>query len=248
MRKKLPGLLIAAFFALVFAAFFRFALIGYGVMAACFVGLAAVLALFWGIGKLRRPKPWRIALLCLLLAGAILFTVGLIPVLRDARTDADAQADYLIVLGAGVNGTRPSLSLVNRLTAAKAYLEEFPDAVAIVTGGQGPGEEITEAEAMYRWLMEAGIAPERILREEKATSTEENLRFSLEIIAARGGDPTGKIAIVSSEYHLHRAKQLAASLGAEPVGVAGRTTYPVLRANYFIRETCAVWYGWVFGY
>ena len=248
MRKKLPPLLIAALCALVTAAFFRFALIGYGVMSLCFCGLAAVLILFWAIGRLRRPKKWRIALLCLLLAGAILFTVGLVPVLRDARTDADAKADYLIVLGAGVNGTRPSLSLVNRLTAAKAYLEEHPAALAIVTGGQGPGEHITEAEAMFLWLTEAGIAPERILREEKATSTEENLRFSLEIIASRGGDPAGKIAIVSSEYHLHRAKQLAAALGAEPVGVAGRTTYPVLRANYFIRETLAVWYGWVFGY
>jgi len=248
MKRRLHPLLISALCALVIAAFFRFALIGYGVMSACFCGLAAVLALFWGVGKLRRPKAWRISLICLLLAGAVLFTIGLVPVLHDARTDADAEADYLIVLGAGVNGTRPSLSLVNRLTAAKSYLEEFPDAVAIVTGGQGPGEEITEAEAMYRWLTESGIAPERILREEKATSTEENLRFSLEIIASRGGDPTGKIAIVSSEYHLHRAKELAASLGAEPVGVAGRTTYPVLRANYFIRETLAVWYGWVFGY
>jgi uncharacterized SAM-binding protein YcdF (DUF218 family) len=97
-------------------------------------------------------------------------------------------------LGAGLHGTTPSLSLTNRLAAALAFLEEHPDTVAIVSGGQGPGENMTEAEAMTIWLEARGIAPERIIGEPEATSTAENLENSFRIIRERGGDPDGNVA------------------------------------------------------
>ena len=225
--------------------FFRFALIGYSTLAFVFWGLAALLFLL-ALCKKRGLRRFRIILLTLTCVGVL--TVGLIeiPIIRNARTDAPENVDYLIVLGAGVNGTTPSLSLTNRLTAALAYLEANPHTTAILTGGQGPGEDVTEAEAMRIWLEARGVAPERLIKEEQATSTEENIAYSLEIIRSHG-DEGASVAIVSSEYHLYRAKCMARDAGIEAYGVAGVTSLPVLKINYFIREAFAVAYMEVFG-
>ena len=236
--------LVLAAVCLVVAAFLKFALIGYGFMAMCFVGLAAVLALY----ELCARKGWnglRRVLSAALILGFALFIACEVPVVLASRGDELTEPDYLIVLGAGVNGTVPSLSMRNRLDAALEVLTEHPDCVAIVSGGQGQGEDITEAEAMYRWLADKGSAEQRLWKEERSTSTEENLAFSLAMIEdAERLD----IAVVSSEYHLYRAKLFAReNHGIDVFGVAGRTSYPVLKANYFIREAFAVAYLWVFG-
>ena len=158
---------------------------------------------------------------------------------RAAKGAPEAEADYLIVLGAGVNGTVPSLSMLNRLTAARAYLEAHPGCVAVVSGGQGPGEEISEAEAMSRWLRANGVDGNRLLLEDRATTTLENLAFSFALIPPEGRD---RVAVVSSEYHLYRAEYLARCLGYTVAGVPARTTLPALRANYYIREALGVVY------
>ena len=235
-------------FAAVFAVlglFFRFALIGYRTIALLCWGAALLLLLFLLCRKkrLRRLRTVLIVLFCLALA---VLTALEIPIIRSARTDA-GDADYLIVLGAGVNGSTPSLSLTDRLRAAQQYMQQHPDAVAIVSGGQGSGEDITEAEAMRRWLENTGVAPERIIMEPRATTTEENVAYSLDILLERGAD-NASVAIVSSEYHLFRAKCIARAMGIDsPLGVAGKTSYPVLRLNYFLREAFAVAYLRVLG-
>ena len=233
------------------SAFFMFGLVGYSTIALTLIFIAAVVALFHLFGRIKPVKTGRIlciALASILAAGMVYFSVVEIPIIKNARTDPDCEAKYLLVLGAGVNGTEPSLSLINRLTAAKDYMGQYPQTVAIVSGGQGTGEDITEAECMRSWLVNNGISPERIISEDKATSTEENIKYALEIIAERGDDTNSKLAIVSSEYHLYRAKLIAAACGANACGVAGRTTKPLLRLNYFIREAFAVTYFWAFGF
>ena len=232
-------LLALAAIALGFAALFRFAVIGYGVTALLCVGAAAVLVLYALL-----PKRFKIMLTILLCIGAVLFTAAEVQVLRASHGEPEAQADYLIVLGAGVNGTVPSLSMLNRLHAALDYLNAHPGCTAVVTGGMGRGEQISEAEAMAVWLEAQGIAPERILWEPEATSTLENLRFSLALIPDR---EQKRIAVCSSEYHLCRAEYMGRSLGAELLGVPARTTLPVLRFNYFVREGIGMWYLWLFG-
>lgn len=154
----------------------------------------------------------------------------------------DAEADYLIVLGAGVNGTQPSRSLYERLCVAKDYLLTYPDATAVLSGGQGDNESISEAECMYRWLTAAGIASERLLREEKSTSTAENLRFSVERIEAETGETPQTVAVVSSEYHLCRAELLAKKQGIHALGVPAPTTNRVYFAQMLLREIGGVWY------
>ena len=169
-------------------------------------------------------------------------------VIKNARTDPDPKRDYLIVLGAAVYGDQPSLTLIRRLEGAADYLERYPESVAIVSGGMGPGETITEAQAMYDWLIGQGFDPARIIMEPKATSTQENLENSFAIIRARGDEPAGKVAIVSSAYHLYRAKTMARNLGVpDAAGVAAPWGYFFVMLNYFIREAFGVTHLWVFG-
>ena len=222
----------------VLAAFLRFALIGYGTTALCFAALGATILLYHLLSKALKR-----ALTVLLVLGAAVFTAALVPVVRAAGGDPDVNADYLIVLGAGVNGSAPSLSMTDRLRSALTYLEAHPDCTAIVSGGQGPDEDVSEAEAMYRWLTANGVDGGRIVLEDRATDTLENLEYSFALIP----DPDAAVAVVSAEYHLYRAKYLAAALGRTVSGVSAPTSLPVLKLNYFIREAFGVVYYHVFG-
>jgi len=235
---------ITAGIILVIAAFLKFALVGYSFLAYCLVCAAAVV-LIYGFLLNRKCRRTLIALTVLLCLGFCLFLAMEIPVIIDSFGDDDVEADYVIVLGAGVNGSKPSLSMLNRLWAANGYLHNFPDSMAILTGGQGKGEDISEAQAMYDWLVDAGIEPERLIIEDKATSTEENLKFSFEIIGDELESST--VAVVSSEYHLHRAKVMGKMLGTELYGIPARTSYPVLMINYFIREAFGMVHLYVYG-
>ena len=100
---------------------------------------------------------------------------------------------------------------------------------------------------MFDWLTAHGIAAERVIMEPKATSTMENLQLSFDIIRSLGDEPDGNIAIVSSAYHLYRAKCMAKILGAEAAGVQGNMGYPVYMLNCYIREAFGVTHLWVFG-
>ena len=225
------------------ALFLRFALRGYAWWGYLCLFAAALLLLHAYLPV----TLWRVvvALTCV---GFAYFCFVEYFIIKNARTDRDPGRDYLIVLGAAVYKDQPSLTLIRRLEGALDYLETYPDSVAIVSGGMGPGETVTEAQAMYDWLIAAGVDPARVLTEPKASSTEENLKFSFDIIRSRGDEPAGKVAIVSSAYHLYRAKCLAAKLGVpDAAGVAAPWGYFFVMLNYFIREAFGVTHLWVFG-
>ena len=192
MKHKLS--LILAGVCILAGCVFRFAMPGHDFIGYLLWLLAVLIFAFP-----RLSKTWRIVLAALLVLGAAVFAVFEAPVISNAKTDAAPQSDYLIVLGAGVNGSAPSLSMVNRLEAALDYLEAYPDAVAIVSGGQGAGEDVTEASAMHDWLVAHGMPESRIVQEDQSTSTRENLENSFAIIRSRGGDPADGVAVVSSE-------------------------------------------------
>ena len=224
------------------AAVLRFALRGYAYWAYLCLFIAALLLL-------HRFLPlvlWR-AVLILTCLGVLYFCAVEVPIIKNARTDKDPERDYLVVLGAAVYGDRPSLTLVRRLEGARDYLNAYPDSVAIVSGGMGKGETVTEAQAMHDWLIANGIPEERVLMEPEATSTLENLSKSYDIIRARGGEPDGKVAVVSSAYHLYRAKLISRSLGVEAAGVAAPWGYFFVMLNYFIREAFGVTKLWILG-
>lgn len=176
--------------------------------------------------------------LCLLLLAGIVTQAFLI---SGAKGEKEPESPYVLVLGAGVNGTVPSRTLASRLRAAQAYLEAYPEAVCIVSGGQGSGENITEAQCMYTWLTSRGIAPERIWQEDKATSTEENIAFTLALIREKTGSLPEEMAVISSEFHLFRAGLMAQEQGFQMLGVPARTTPMPLRVHYYFREMLALW-------
>jgi len=167
-------------------------------------------------------------------------------IVKDAFTEDVPQIDAIILLGAAVRGNVPSQAMLHRCDGALEFLRNHPRVVAVLTGGQGVNEDITEAEAMFRYLTERGISPDRLLLEEKAGSTTENLRFSFSLLRENGLEPDGHCAIVSSPYHLHRAKKMAKSMGVSAYGVAGRLGLPVAGLNYFIREAFGLMYLAVF--
>ena len=204
------------------------------------MGMAAFGALIFVFPRLPHTGQWILG--ALVVIAAIGFVILELPVLRSAHTDENPKADYLIVLGAKVNGTTPSHAMHDRLTAALDYLNAYPDATAIVSGGQGDDEGISEAEAMRIWLEAHGVAPGRILLEDRSETTRQNLENSFAIMRERGADPADGVAVVTSEYHLYRAREIASALGAKPIGVAARTSIFGMRVNYFIREGFAVGY------
>lgn len=149
----------------------------------------------------------------------------------------------VVVLGCRVYGERASLSMQERLEAAYAYLMEHEDSVCVLSGGKGDGENITEAECMYRYLVNKGIAPERLYKEEASTTTRENLLYSMQLIKAEGLHPV--IAIATSEYHEYRAGLIADSLGIEHAALPGKTAI-WLFPTYYVRELYAILYEWIF--
>ncbi|MBP1534991.1 MAG: YdcF family protein [Ruminococcus sp.] len=119
--------------------------------------------------------------------------------------------EVLIVLGCQVIGDEPSEMLQSRLDAAYDAMEKYPDAICIVTGGKGNGEGITEAECMIRYLTKKGADSSRIIAEDKATSTEENLKYFLQLTDKRD------IAIVTDGFHQYRGALAAKNEGAQKV-------------------------------
>lgn len=225
---------------------------GYDFTGLFLLGLAALIPMYHGIKWLSvhhrgLGKGLHMALTLFLALFFLAMTVTAGIIVRSSRGTAEPESRYLVVLGAGVNGTVPSRSLRERLDAAYEYLTEHADSVAIVSGGQGSGEDITEAQCMYDYLTDKGIDPERVWMEPEATSTLENLRYSLSVIQERTGLRPGKIAIVSSEYHLHRAGIFSGWLDVDAELVPARTGILPLRWNYYLREIFAVWYYSLFG-
>lgn len=151
----------------------------------------------------------------------------------------DYREDAVIVLGAGVRGDKVTLPLKLRLDKAVDYHAENPDALIIVSGGQGFQETVTEAYAMEKYLVEQGVNPEIILKEEKASSTAENMKFSKEILD-RHLSVDYNIAVVTSGFHVFRGMILAKNTGFQNVTHihSGLQWYNVLPS--YLRETLAV--------
>ena len=152
------------------------------------------------------------------------------------------SVEYVVVLGAKVNRDGPSVSLMDRICAAYEYAQEHPDTVLILSGGQGTDEPVTEAQCMHRELIDLGLHPRQLRQERQATSTWENLKYSLDLIEAETGSRPSKIGVLSSEYHLLRASLFARACNVEFVGIPARTSRWGQRINHFMREVAGVWH------
>ena len=154
------------------------------------------------------------------------------------------KEDALIVLGCGIKGETVTPMLKYRLDKAVEYHEKNEDAMIIVAGGQGPQEHITEASAMAKYLIAEGIPQEKILKEDKSTSTYENLIFSKKILDEYFNRPY-ILALTTNKFHIYRAEHIAYRNGIKVNRIhAGLSMYN-LPVNY-VREFFAVIIAWFF--
>ena len=174
------------------------------------VGFGAVILLVALLFK--KLAKWLKVLLIAGLSIAVIFSSFLI--IYGKSDNVTYREDAVIVLGAAVHGKTPSLTLKKRLDKAVEYHSQNPDAVIIVSGGQGAQEDITEAEAMQNYLINNGVTADKIIKEEAATSTYENFTFSKEILDSHF-DSDYTTAFITNEYHTLRAGLCAKQAGFE---------------------------------
>lgn len=199
----------------------------------CLLGL--LLLLFFG--RLSKKGGWKQAVVrlvaafyCLGLAWAGYLTC----LMFSATLNPPPEGTNVIVLGAQVYGPESmGISLTNRVNRACAYLEENPEALCIVTGGQGGDEPCPEALTQKNVLESMGIDESRIFLEDQSHNTRENLKFAMEI--AQEQEMGEEVAIVTQGFHMYRATQLAKAAGFTPYSLVAETD-PLLFPEYYGRE------------
>ena len=230
----------------------KFMIRGYSFTALVCLGIIGVILFYTLMPLVGRVFPQfarvtTIVFTVLLLCGLALFSFTEYHIIQASFGTPDAEAEYLVVLGAKVRDDGPSVSLWDRINAAADYLKAHEDTIAIVSGGQGEDEPITEAQCMHDELVKLGIDESRIWMEDKATSTDENMRFTLDLIEEKTGTRPEKLAILSSEYHLYRSSLMAKKLGIEFVGVPAKTSRLSQLVNHAMREVAGVRHFYIFG-
>ena len=142
----------------------------------------------------------------ILLSAVILFFCG--KVITGSLVNTAGQADYAIVLGLALENGEPTPDLLARLDTAREYLDEYPDARLILTGGNADESGRTEADVMRELLTRQGVPEDRLILEDQAQTTEESFTNIAEMIPAE--EP---VVMISSDYHMDRAVRKASESG-----------------------------------
>ena len=192
------------------------------------------------LNKLYTKRCLKIIINCVFTVAALLIVGAIIIscMMAGAMIKTPQSGTTAIVLGGQVRGTEPSLMLKRRLDAALEYLNSNPDAMCIVSGGQGNHEDISEAQCMFDYLTGRGISPDRVIMEDKSTSTQENLQYSTQIMRDMGMDM--QAVIVTDGFHQWRGQHFAKQYGIHTVYAKSCDTPYYLAAGYWIREIFAV--------
>ena len=207
-----------------------------GLIIVCAVFSRQLLDLIKKICSSKAVKGFFISFVALVSAFLLLFAGTFLYVLVGAKTTATDE-ETVIVLGCLVKGDVPSAQLRWRINAAEKYLNEHPEAVAILSGGQGERENVSEAQCMFSEMVKDGIDPSRLYKEEKSTDTRENILFSVDIIKEKG--LSDSVAIVSNNYHVARAKLIARKSGLDAAGISA---YSDPTPVFFTREVFGIWW------
>ena len=178
------------------------------------------------------PKILRTLLLIAICAGILMLAVCEGFVLRGFSSRAPAGLDYLIVLGAQVREDGPSAVLKYRLDAAAQYLQENNSTICIVTGGKGAAEPFPEGQGMKDYLVKAGIPEDRIIVEDRALNTVQNIQYSMALMSS----PNAPTAIVTNNFHVTRGLALARGQGLTDVYAIAAPSDPLFLPNNMLRE------------
>ena len=178
------------------------------------------------------PKILRTLLLIAICAGVLLLALCEGFVLRGFGSRAPAGLDCLIVLGAQVREDGPSAVLKYRLDAAAQYLQENNSTVCIVTGGKGAAEPFPEGQGMKDYLVKSGIPEDRIIVEDRALNTVQNIQYSMALMSS----PNAPTAIVTNNFHVTRGLALARGQGLTDVYAIAAPSDPLFLPNNMLRE------------
>lgn len=188
-------------------------------------------------------SPWLKAFFALILVGVLSFGGLFAAVMYGSYNHITGDPQVMVILGCRVMpGGEPSMLLQDRLKTALDYLEEDPDILLVVSGGQGSNEPVSEAACMAGWLEERGISEDRIFQEDQSSNTKENLIFSKDLLAREGID-VGEtdVLVVSNGFHLTRARMLAERFGYGEVStLAAPSSHIPSRIQMYIREPLAL--------
>ncbi len=185
-----------------------------------------------------------------LLLGVWVCSVGAFWAMLSQQVNALGQADQvapqaIVVLGSGTPKGQPSPALRARLDTAHALAAAHPQAWVVVSGGVDFGETLSEGEVMGNYLRQQGLDPARILQEERSTSTELNLQYSLPLLQAQGLGLDSAVAVVTSDFHTLRAQRIAQKIGYTRALAVAAPTPLYIRYNAWLREYFAMASSWL---
>ena len=193
--------------------------------------------------KGKKLHMWIKVLIALILVGVLAFSALLGAVLLGGRDQIEGEPEIMVILGCQVKPWGPSVLLQDRLDKALDYLEDHPDMTVVVSGGQGPDEPCTEAQAMYDYLVAHGVNGERILLEENSHNTLQNLRYTRELLETEGYDLNSGVVVVSNGFHLTRVRMLWERVwgsGENLSTLAAPSSHAPSRLKMYIREPIAL--------
>lgn len=225
----------------------------YFVMYAVFVDLTNVFTYFWLIvgfmfvlikpmvGYMEKKHiiiptgiKWTGSILVMLMF--LVFVVAECVIISYGSKEPRPNADYVLVLGAQVKGTRLTYALQKRLDVAYQYAVDNPESVVIVSGGKGYGENVTEAYAMAEYLKAKGLDENRLIMEDQSTSTHENIEYSKQFI----DNMNASIVLVTNDFHVYRGVGVAKKQGLTNVEGLGAPVKWYTIPNQYVREAFAV--------
>ena len=248
MSARIIPISVCLFFFILFAVPLTRGIINVGNGAGMFLSASLMLILvFWHRFQLFLGHCWEkpvgktvISVSVIIMTASVILAAVISAFMIKAENDKPRNEDTtLVILGCQVRNGAPSLMLQGRLEAAYAYLKEHEGVKVIVSGGKGEDEIISEAQCMKEWLVGVGISPDRIYMEDRSVNTEENLRFSKEIID-KNHLPSA-ITIVTDGFHQLRADILAEKQGIESYNISSHTKFYLL-PTYWVRE----WFGVIY--
>lgn len=174
--------------------------------------------------------------LVLFCMGCLIFVIVEGCILSGFTAKGPEELDYIIVLGAQMKAHGPSRVLKMRLDKAYDYLVSNPDTLVIVSGGQGSNEHISEAQGMYDYLVEKGIASERIIREDQSRNTSQNINFSSEYLDKE----KDSVGIVTNNFHIFRATNIGKKSGYKQIYGIAAPSELLMQGNNMLREFMGV--------
>ena len=191
------------------------------------------------------PKVYRIIITTLFTIGLVIF-IGIESIIIYNGHHHDTQKpDYLVVLGAGLRGRSISASLLYRLETALDFHDMYPDVKIVVSGGQGEGEDMTEALAMRNFLVDNGVDPSLIIMEDKSTNTYENFLYTKNVLEEETVKEDFTITIISNNFHMYRAKFLAKEVGFNTYGYPA-PSHKASALVFYVREFFGVIKAYIF--